>query len=88
MPRSKKTPKIFYLCKNIDNRELRYYLHKLENLKIIDADRLKKAYESKKPYKISITLSPQEEKIVNKWGKSTNLYVNYVVVDEDEGEPG
>ncbi len=82
MPRSK----TFYVYKEMDSRELRYYLHKLENLKSIDADRLKKAYESKKPYKVSITLSPQEEKIVDKWGKSTNLYVNYVVVDDDEGQ--
>jgi uncharacterized protein YktA (UPF0223 family) len=84
MPRSK----IFYLCKNIDNRKLRYLLHKLEdadNLNI-DIERLKKTLESKKRYKRVITLSEEEERIVEKHGKATGLLINYQLVDGDEEE--
>ena len=86
MPRSKKTPKIFYLCRNIDNRKLRYLLHKLENANQIniDVERLKKALESKKKYKRVITLSEEEDEIIKKHGKATGLLINYQLVDGNE----
>ncbi|ADC69780.1 conserved hypothetical protein [Methanocaldococcus sp. FS406-22] len=80
------TKATFCLCKNIDSRELRYILHKLEGIKIIDAERLKKAIEVKKRYKKRIVLTDKEKEIVERFGKATGLLLNYVLVNEDEGE--
>jgi hypothetical protein len=76
----------FYLCKNIDGRKLRYFLHKLEGLENIDIDTLRKAIEAKKIYKRAITLTEEEEAILKRLGKSANLLLNCELVKLDEGE--
>ncbi|XRO77326.1 DUF2540 domain-containing protein [Methanocaldococcus sp. 10A] len=76
----------FYLYKNVDSRKLRYLLHKLENIENIDIETLKKAMEAKKTYKKAITLTEEEEKILNRLGKSANLLLNCELVKLDEGE--
>jgi len=76
----------FYLYKNVDSRKLRYLLHKLENINSIDIETLKKAMEAKKTYKKAITLTEEEEKILNRLGKSANLLLNCELVKLDEGE--
>ena len=76
----------FCLCRNIDSRELRYLLHKLENIQNIDAEKLKRAVEVKKKYKKRIVLTDKEKEIVERSGKATGLLLNYVLVNEDEGE--
>ncbi|WP_423792112.1 DUF2540 domain-containing protein [Methanocaldococcus indicus] len=73
----------FYLCKNIDSRRLRYILHKLENLETINPEILKKVIESKKCYRRTIILTDEELKIYEKYGKAINLYLNYLLVNED-----
>jgi len=78
--------KIFYLCKNIDSRRLRYYLHKLEEMENIDLETLSKAVGTKKKYKRTLVLTEEEEKIINKLGKSVNLLLNCILVKVDEGE--
>jgi len=73
----------FYLCKNIDSRRLRYLLHKLEDLKQLDPVKLRRAVEAKKVCKRTIILTEEEMKICQRFGKATNLYLNYVLVNED-----
>jgi hypothetical protein len=85
MDRRKHT-KIFYLCKNIDSRRLRYYLHKLEEMETVDLETLSKAVSTKKKYKRTLIITEEEERIINKLGKSANLLVNCVLVKADEGE--
>ncbi|AEH06280.1 DUF2540 domain-containing protein [Methanothermococcus okinawensis] len=82
----RKHAKIFYLCKNIDSRKLRYLIHKLENTDTINLDisRLRKALESKKKYKRVITLSNEEKNIIEKHGKAVGLLINYQLVDGNE----
>ncbi|XRO75241.1 DUF2540 domain-containing protein [Methanocaldococcus sp. 28A] len=75
----------FSLCKNIDSRMLRYYIHKLEHLGHIDPLKLKEVIEAKKKYRKIITLSNKEAEILSKYGKASNLYINYLMlVDGDE----
>ncbi|AEF96079.1 DUF2540 domain-containing protein [Methanotorris igneus] len=76
----------FYLCKNVDSRRLRYYLHKLENLKELDPEMFKKVIESKKECRRTITLTEEEIKICEKYGRATNLYLNYVIMVSEDGE--
>ncbi|UXM84048.1 DUF2540 domain-containing protein [Methanococcus aeolicus] len=76
---------IFYLTKNVDSRIARYFLHKLENFGPPDPILLSKINAKKKKYKKTLTLSPEEENIVNTYGKTTNLYLNYAIeVQGDE----
>jgi hypothetical protein len=76
----------FYICRDIDSRKLRYFLHKLEGLENIDIDTLRKAIEAKKIYKRAITLTEEEEAILKRLGKSANLLLNCELVKLDEGE--
>ncbi|AAB98357.1 hypothetical protein MJ_0366 [Methanocaldococcus jannaschii DSM 2661] len=76
----------FYLYKNIDGRKLRYLLHKLENVENVDIDTLRRAIEAEKKYKRSITLTEEEEVIIQRLGKSANLLLNCELVKLDEGE--
>ena len=75
----------FYLCRNLDNRELRYYLHKLEEIKQIDAEKLKEVIETRKAFKRTITLSKKEEEIIKRFGKAVNVVLNYVILVEGHG---
>ncbi|MCQ6254733.1 DUF2540 domain-containing protein [Methanocaldococcus sp.] len=76
----------FYLYKNIDSRQLRYHLHKLEDLKQIDPEKLKKVVEARKRCKRTIILTEEERKIYQRFGKATNLYLNYVILVNEDGE--
>ncbi|ACX72461.1 conserved hypothetical protein [Methanocaldococcus vulcanius M7] len=76
----------FYLCRNIDGRKLRYLLHRLENVENIDIETLRRAIEAEKKYKRAITLTEEEEAIIQKLGKSANLLLNCELVKLDEGE--
>ncbi|WP_457613205.1 DUF2540 domain-containing protein [Methanocaldococcus sp.] len=76
----------FYLYKNIDGRKLRYLLHKLENVENIDIETLRRAIEAEKKYKRAITLTKEEEAILERLGKSANLLLNCELVKLDEGE--
>ncbi|ACV25384.1 DUF2540 domain-containing protein [Methanocaldococcus fervens] len=76
----------FYLCKNIDGRKLRYLLHKLENVENIDIETLRRAIEAEKKFKRSLTLTEEEEAILERLGKSANLLLNCELVKLDEGE--
>jgi hypothetical protein len=75
----------FYLCRNLDNRELRYYLHKLEFVQQIDAEKLKEVIETRKTFKRTITLSKKEEEIIKRFGKAANIVLNYVILVEGHG---
>ncbi len=77
--------KAFKLIKDIDNRDLRYYIHKLENFKPPDPVLLSKVYNTKKTHLKRITLSSKEQEILNKYGKAASLYLNYIImVDANE----
>jgi hypothetical protein len=77
--------KAFKLIKDIDNRDLRYYIHKLENFKPPDPVLLSKVYNAKKTHLKKITLSNKEQEIINKYGKAASLYLNYIImVDTNE----
>ena len=78
--------KSFSLVKNVDYRELRYGIYELQNLKYIDPFKLKKVMEAKKKYRKTITLSDKEKEILNKYGKASGLYLNYILM-EDKNEP-
>lgn len=80
------TSKSFSLVKNVDYREIRYGIYKLQNLKYIDPFKLKKVMEAKKKYRKTITLSDKEQEILNKYGKASGLYLNYILM-EDKNEP-
>ncbi|AVB75892.1 DUF2540 domain-containing protein [Methanococcus maripaludis] len=80
------TQQQFYLVKDVDSRALRYYLHKLENLTSINPERLKNLVESKKNYKRTIKLSKQEQNITDKFGKATNILVNYLIIEAEQNE--
>ena len=72
--------KAFKLIKDIDNRDLRYYIHKLENFKPPDPVLLSKVYNAKKTHLKKITL-------LNKYGKAASLYLNSIImVDTNEEE--
>jgi hypothetical protein len=71
--------------KDVDSRMLRYYIHKLENLGPIDPLKLKEVIEAKKKYRKIITLSNKEAEILSRFGKASNIYINYLMlVDGDE----
>ncbi len=77
--------KSFSLLKDLDHRQLRYYLHKLEELKNIDPILFKKVVEGEKRYRKTLTLSDKEQDILDKYGKASGLYLNYIIlVDSDE----
>jgi hypothetical protein len=75
--------KSFSLAKDVDYRELRFGIYKLQNLKNIDPLKLKKVVEAKKKYRKTITLSDKEQEILDKYGKASGLYLNYVLMDDE-----
>ncbi|ABR55527.1 conserved hypothetical protein [Methanococcus vannielii SB] len=80
------TQQQFYLVKDVDSRALRYYLHKLESLTSVNPEKLKNLVESKKNYKRTIKLSKQEQGITDKFGKATNILVNYLIIEAEQNE--
>jgi len=70
------------LITDMDCRTARYMLHKLENIDKIRPEILKRAVELDKSFRRTITLSDVEEKIYEKYGKATNLMVNYAIIAE------
>jgi len=72
--------KQFHLIKNIDSRALRYYLHKIEHLEFVNPEKLREVTELK-GFRRTLILSEQEERIIEKYGKATNLLVNYAIYE-------
>ncbi|MBP2143930.1 hypothetical protein J2127_001099 [Methanococcus voltae] len=70
--------KYFYTRNKIDSRDVRYFLHKIEELKEINPEYLVQAVKYEKKHKVSITLSEREAKIVEKYGKATDILINYL----------
>jgi len=55
-------------------------------METVDLETLSKAVSTKKKYKRTLIITEEEERIINKLGKSANLLVNCVLVKADEGE--
>ncbi|AVB75905.1 hypothetical protein HNP87_001473 [Methanococcus maripaludis] len=72
----------FTLIREMDARTLRYYFHKLENIENIDPEQLAEVVKAPKQHKRPLSLSKEEEKIIEKFGRATNLLVNYIIMTE------
>nr|WP_176580250.1 DUF2540 domain-containing protein [Methanococcus maripaludis] len=69
----------------MDAKAVRYYFHKLENLNDeIDLDILIKAITTNKPFKRPLTLTEEEEGIINRYGRATNTLTNYMILKESK----
>ncbi|MBP2202154.1 hypothetical protein J3E07_001595 [Methanococcus voltae] len=70
--------KHFYTVEKLDSKDIRYFLHKIDEIKEINPQYLTSCMNPKTKHKVSITLSEREAKIVEKYGKATNVLINYL----------
>lgn len=67
----------------MDARDLRYFLHRLDNTECLDPEIVKKILETKKEHKTTLILSKNEEKIIQKYGRAINLMLNHAIIEEE-----
>ncbi|MBA2841276.1 ABC-type polar amino acid transport system ATPase subunit [Methanococcus maripaludis] len=73
----------FRIIKKMDARDLRYFLHRLDNTECLDPEIVKKILETKKEHKTTLILSKNEEKIIQKYGRAINLMLNHAIIEEE-----
>ncbi|ABO35476.1 hypothetical protein MmarC5_1178 [Methanococcus maripaludis C5] len=75
---------LFSIYLAITPLELRFFLHELAHLDSIDLDILSEVAHLEKNTKIRLTLTEEDKKIVEKYGKLTNSLLNYVILDHTD----
>jgi len=79
--------KKFRTYKKVDARIIRYCLHQLPHLKAINPNILVEISKLKKEHITQLSLTEEEEKIVKKFGKKANEFINYLIyIKEDAHE--
>ncbi|MBP2143815.1 hypothetical protein J2127_000983 [Methanococcus voltae] len=76
----------FNLYKNIGARELRYYVHKMENCGNIAPETIAEIKNRNLKTKKLLTLSDKENEIVSKYGIGANFLLNCIIFQEEEYE--
>jgi hypothetical protein len=79
--------KKFRTYKKVDARIVRFYMHQLPNIKTINPNILVEISKLKKPHITQLSLTDEEMKIIEKFGKKANEFINYLIyIREDAHE--
>jgi hypothetical protein len=77
--------KQFKIYKKLPARKVRFFLHELLRLDVVDVNLLVEVAELPKTYQSKLTLTEEEEEIIKKCGNKLSELLNYVIYKHEKG---
>ncbi|WP_292459318.1 DUF2540 domain-containing protein [Methanothermococcus sp.] len=77
--------KRFNLYKKLPARKVRFFLHELLKLDVVDVNLLVEVADLPKKYQSRLVLTEEEEEIIKRYGNKTSELLNYAIYKYEKG---